>query len=453
MPRSKYMKFFMLLVLGFFTMLLSGCFEIDYTIKINSDGTENITTKVTLPGIFAAQAGEAIQKFKEAGYGVITKTEGDKFLIIGSKTLKDYRWELPMVTDAKNAKFAPAVKNWLFFKTYEFNGEYLIEDTKKFKDPNNPYDSIQIPVRYTIELPGTVQSSNAANVSGTTLKWEFNYAAQSEHVVIKAKSYSINYVAIILGIIVLLGIGIPAIIRPSLRRQSISALIIIVVCVPLVLTLINKDKNNTDDKQATKTSDKPGTHKSSNKVKLVDIADLITWFMLNENEKPDWSMRINTGSMPIKWEDTSIPDINIKNKTLPERKGNAYVSINGAAFISIDEEKSPIIWHILQSGAGEINEVSLGPDEDKCFGKNASDCSFLVNSIRSDKIKFSELCKSGTPSNGEQLYEVSSPGKQKAYLKYSISSGSGGSSNGISLIYKNAELSVPQMACKQLLSQ
>ncbi|MDD2321313.1 MAG: hypothetical protein PHO83_14810 [Geobacteraceae bacterium] len=240
MPRTIFTSLKIALLVCI-TLLLSGCFEIDYTIKINPDGTENITTKVTLPGIFAAQAGEVIQKFKEAGYGVITKTEGDKFLIIGSKTLKDYRWELPMVTDAKNEKFSPAVKNWLFFKTYEFSGEYFIENDKKFRDPNNPYDSMQIPIRYTIELPGTVQRSNAANVSGTTLKWEFNYAAQSEHVVINAKSYSINYAAIVVGIIVLLGIGIPAIVRPALRRQAASILIVIFVGLPTVLFLMNRE--------------------------------------------------------------------------------------------------------------------------------------------------------------------------------------------------------------------
>jgi uncharacterized protein YecT (DUF1311 family) len=240
--------------------LITSCIEVQYTIKINDDNSQRIGVKIIMPGMFSVQSGDIIKKLNEEGYSVSTKSEGDKFIVEGTKTTVKGAWLFPFPSMAQNVNFEPSVKNFLFFKLFTFNGKYTFEN-KEAPDPNNPFASMAIPLKYFIEMPGSIDSHNANQFNGNTLQWQYNMADRRINVDIQATSYTVNYIAIVIFAVIMFVLIAVMILLPAFRKYAVTISLAILIALPALIYFIN-----VNDKISTSTpieSQKPGQTQSS----------------------------------------------------------------------------------------------------------------------------------------------------------------------------------------------
>ena len=221
-------------------LLITSCIEVQYSIKINDDSSQRIGVKIIMPAMFSVQSGEIIKKLNEEGYSASTKSEGDKFIVEGTKTTEKEAWLFPFPNAARNVSFEPSVKNYLFFKLFTFNGKYSLEN-KEIPNPNSPFASMAIPLKYSVEMPGSINSHNAGQFSGNILQWQYNMADHLINVDVQASSYTVNYFAITAFVVVMLVLIAITVLRPTYKKYTIPALLAILIAIPALIFLINID--------------------------------------------------------------------------------------------------------------------------------------------------------------------------------------------------------------------
>ena len=237
------------IILGllFSISLISGCLEIEYRMKINDDASEDIVIDVTFPAIFANKSADAIKIMKDQGYLVTTKTVKDKYIINATKKIDKGVWILPMPQKfVEGSVVKPSFFNYLFFKTFSMEGSYLITDNKS-GDQTNPFSQMQIPLRYFIEVPGTIRNHNAAKMSNNVLQWEYDLNSDNEKVDIKFNSYTVNYLNIVIFAILILVSVLIIFLRPQYKKQCITFLIVLFLSVPVLVWSINQSSFKSSD--------------------------------------------------------------------------------------------------------------------------------------------------------------------------------------------------------------
>ena len=215
--------------------------------KINDDATEDIAVDVTFPAMLANQSADAIKTMKDQGYLVTTKTVKDKYIINATKKVDKGMWVLPMPQKfVDQAVVKPSYFNYLFFKTFSLEGAYLITFNKS-GDQTNPFTQMQIPMRYFIEVPGTIKNHNAAKVSNNVLQWEYDLNSNNEKVDIKFSSYTMNYLNIVIFVTLVLLSVLIIFLRPQYKKQCITFLIVLFIAVPVLVWSINQSSSKGSD--------------------------------------------------------------------------------------------------------------------------------------------------------------------------------------------------------------
>jgi len=193
-------------------LLLTGCLEIEYHLQIKPDGVESITCKVMMPAILAGQSGEIAKSLEDQGYKVNIETEGDKYYVIGTRISPKNQWFLPYPGKFVKEKvdFEPSYLNLWVVKKYSLKARYTLdrdEVNKLFSETTqNIYtQNIRIPFRYVISVPGKISKHNSDEISGNRLVWKYTIRP-NEQVDIQLVSYDVNYPAIIIIVLVIIGL-------------------------------------------------------------------------------------------------------------------------------------------------------------------------------------------------------------------------------------------------------
>jgi hypothetical protein len=220
-------------------LFISGCLEVEYHIKFNDDGRQNIIINVSLPVLVAQQSSEIIDAMKEEGFAVTTKSQGDKYIISAIKVCEKNMWYFPGPKNyIKNASFKPSYYNYLFFNIFTIEGSYLIT-SKKSNAQFNPYSNINVPMRYFIEVPGKIKSHNAMNMSGNTLQWEYNLNSKNEIVNIQFSSYTIKYFNTAIFIFLVTAALLTIFLLPQYKKPCIIFLVVLFLALPIAVYLMN----------------------------------------------------------------------------------------------------------------------------------------------------------------------------------------------------------------------
>jgi hypothetical protein len=180
----------------------------------------------------------------------------------------------------------------------------------------------------------------------------------------------------------------------------------------------------------------------------VELGHLIQLFLVDVDQHPSWAM-LADGSGPVRWVTDGISSVEAEISS--QRVGVGRVSVDGAIMTALRREAVELPWKILLGSALPPKFgpqfVSMEPDMD-CFGSAGSGCDFAIEAtLRAAGIEFKRLCASLPAGSGVEVYAVEAPGKQKAWLEYWVSVGSGGASNWVTVFWSDEDLSEPGTAC------
>jgi hypothetical protein len=178
------------------------------------------------------------------------------------------------------------------------------------------------------------------------------------------------------------------------------------------------------------------------------LGHLIQLFLVDVDQHPSWAM-LADGSGPVRWVTDGISSVEAEISS--QRVGVGRVSVDGAIMTALRREAVELPWKILLGSALPPKFgpqfVSMEPDMD-CFGSAGSGCDFAIEAtLRAAGIEFKRLCASLPAGSGVEVYAVEAPGKQKAWLEYWVSVGSGGASNWVTVFWSDEDLSEPGTAC------
>jgi hypothetical protein len=185
-------------------ILISGCLDIEYNLKINTDGSGNAAVKVGMPVYISASAGDIARSLADNGYKVTTKIESNKYVVLGTRQFSKNQWVMPFpeLLVKKGAEFKPEYVNFLFLKLFYMDARYELDINKVNSnisaDQSSKYwEGVIIPFQYVISTPGTIFKHNADKISGNELIWQYTIRG-GEKVNIEFISYNIDYFAILL---------------------------------------------------------------------------------------------------------------------------------------------------------------------------------------------------------------------------------------------------------------
>jgi hypothetical protein len=155
------------------------------------------------------------------------------------------------------------------------------------------------------------------------------------------------------------------------------------------------------------------------------------------------------GSGPVRWVTDGISSVEAEISS--QRVGVGRVSVDGAIMTALRREAVELPWNIL---LGSTLPPKFGPQfvaiepNMSCFGSAGSGCDFAIEAtLRGAGIAFQRLCASLPAGSGVEVYTLEAPGKQKAWLEYWVSVGSGGASNWVTVFWSEEDLSEPATAC------
>jgi hypothetical protein len=180
----------------------------------------------------------------------------------------------------------------------------------------------------------------------------------------------------------------------------------------------------------------------------VELGHLIRLFLVDVDQHPSWAM-LADGSGPVRWVTDGISSVEAEISS--QRVGVGRVSVDGAIMTALRREAVELPWNIL---LGSTLPPKFGPQfvaiepNMSCFGSAGSGCDFAIEAtLRGAGIAFQRLCASLPAGSGVEVYTLEAPGKQKAWLEYWVSVGSGGASNWVTVFWSEEDLSEPATAC------
>jgi hypothetical protein len=168
--------------------IISGCINIDYVIDVNENGTEKVTTDVTLPS--ALEAAGAVDEIKssmtKAGYYVSSKNDGNNSVVEGTVERSQGNWIVPYpntLIQGQQPNFTYNYNDYFFYRDYYINASYQLnpQAVQNMLNPQtlqgNPFfnaNDVSVNVSYTINLPGKILSTNASATNLNSMKWSLD---------------------------------------------------------------------------------------------------------------------------------------------------------------------------------------------------------------------------------------------------------------------------------------
>lgn len=181
-----------------------------------------------------------------------------------------------------------------------------------------------------------------------------------------------------------------------------------------------------------------------------ELGDLVVWLMLNENqEEPTWQMHSNPESVHLYWNNDGVTSD--KNGKLI-RKGLASIAVNNEIMWTLKSEKEEVKWDVSLIGTKfGVEKATIWPGAE-CFGTGSSGCDFewddVFKNIENNNVNLTKLCSLNSLGQTGELFEISSNGKQDAYIMYGSTAGSGGETNWVELWWENStQINDVESAC------
>lgn len=158
--------------------------------------------------------------------------------------------------------------------------------------------------------------------------------------------------------------------------------------------------------------------------------------MLEKGDRPYWGMFAAQGS-PIVWRTNGLQWTEPRGAL---RKGIVNINVMGKRPTVLEKEVVPIPWSVTLAtdGPRDLGPESLRIAPKDCWGSNNTGCYFeIVKSLRNSNITHNVICTSPhfRAGNGDSLLWISAEGKQDAYVAYSRSTGSGGRSSSVEVLW------------------
>lgn len=216
-PRLFYL--FRLLPLLLLLCLVSSCLQIDYYVTINRDGSELVTAKIV--AIKELKLDKMESQLKAHGYTTTSELIGDSVHLTATQTFAAANWAVPypyaMLKDSVN--IMQSYTNYLLCKKYKLSVRYKLDSSKvanSLTDANPSANSdsskglgsnlFSIPIRYHISVPGSIDTTTAANVVVNTMNWNYKLqGGQDVNIICASTEYNYTYI-IILGLLIVAGV-------------------------------------------------------------------------------------------------------------------------------------------------------------------------------------------------------------------------------------------------------
>lgn len=211
-------KFKLVLLATFTAILLSGCIKMDTSVKINSDGSGDLTLIYGIDKQFANTEADQIESMrteaKEQGYKV-SDYSSEKYF--GIKLKKHYDDAKEMKTPTGDAElFEFDIKEDKgFFKTnyavtamFDFESMAETDENEEISEEMQASMLNQMDLSFNLELPVKAGENNASEVKseGKKLHWSFTPGIKNNVEVEFTKTNYMNIALLVVGIILIVGI-------------------------------------------------------------------------------------------------------------------------------------------------------------------------------------------------------------------------------------------------------
>lgn len=197
----------------------------------------------------------------------------------------------------------------------------------------------------------------------------------------------------------------------------------------------------------------PLTHKGLEKLKMQEIGPLIKSFLPNLGASAIWwDYKSNDSS--IIWLHKPYIETQFQDGSFETvRKGVFRSNVLGIQTTYLQDRKYELPWSVIYLGKMAkfgVTEIQFHPnlpdidiiDSYQCFGSSYNNCDFNpIQSLKNAGVNSKMICRddSGSGSNYKKAYLLTANGKKPTYAIYSMSAGSGGSTNDFSLIFKTTK--------------
>ena len=183
-------------------------------------------------------------------------------------------------------------------------------------------------------------------------------------------------------------------------------------------------------------------------VQPIELGRLVNQFMLDDGQEPAWTLVADRGS-PVKWTIDGVAERS--SEIASYREGLARVSVDGVSKSVVRRQVQEVPWQVvlgsrLQPRVGP-QFVQISPHVD-CFGSTGSGCDFQIEATLADAgISAQPLCNDGGAGYANVVYALDAAGKQRAWLQYSASAGSGGESDWVTVYWRTEDFSSDVRTC------
>lgn len=197
----------------------------------------------------------------------------------------------------------------------------------------------------------------------------------------------------------------------------------------------------------------PMTHSGLEKLKMQEIGFVIKSFLPNSNvSRIDWDYKSNDQS--IIWLHKPYLEQRLYDGSIQSvRKGVFRSHVIGVQTTYLQDRKYELPWSVIYIGSIAkfgITEIQFHPnlpnidiiDSGQCFGVEYTNCDFNpIQSLKNVGVNSKMICRddSASGSNFKKVYLLTANGKKSTYALYSMSTGSGGSTNDFSLILQTTK--------------
>jgi hypothetical protein len=180
----------------------------------------------------------------------------------------------------------------------------------------------------------------------------------------------------------------------------------------------------------------------------VELGALVRLFMLNDDEHAAWSMGASASS-PVRWVTDGIAEVDAAISS--QRIGYALIVVDGEPMTAVRRQLEELAWEVMLGS--EVPPkfgpqfVSIRPDMG-CFGSAGSGCDFeLAGTLSSAGLVAHRLCANAAYGSGSEVYLLSADGRKPAWLEYTTSSGSAGTTNWVTVYWNEEDLDEDAREC------